>query len=128
MTSPSPLAATDTLFYGRPGAALDQDTAARMTAQALAGIERALSEIREVLRSLTPAEQLAGYDEAIMLAPNGLIAECTGENIFCVRKGLILTPPLSAGSSLTNWSPSAAGMTPDCPGLRSTPANRGDTA
>ncbi len=34
-------------------------------ANALAGIERALSEIREVLRSLTPAEQLAGYDEAI---------------------------------------------------------------
>src|ERR1019366_3874045 len=32
---------------------------------ALAGIERALGEIREVLRSLTPAEQLAGYDEAI---------------------------------------------------------------
>ena len=34
-------------------------------AEALTGIERALSEIREVLRSLTPAEQLAGYDEAI---------------------------------------------------------------
>src|SRR5206468_10479110 len=33
--------------------------------KALAGIERALSEIREVLRSLTPAEQLAGYDDAI---------------------------------------------------------------
>ena len=33
--------------------------------QALAGIERALGEIREALRSLTPAEQLAGYDEAI---------------------------------------------------------------
>ena len=33
--------------------------------QALAGIERALGEIREVLRSLTPAEQLAGYDQAI---------------------------------------------------------------
>ena len=32
---------------------------------ALAGIERALSDIREVLRSLTPAEQLAGYDDAI---------------------------------------------------------------
>ena len=32
---------------------------------ALAGIERALSEIREVLRSLKPAEQFAGYDEAI---------------------------------------------------------------
>ena len=33
--------------------------------QALAGIERALSDIREVLRTLTPAEQLTGYDEAI---------------------------------------------------------------
>jgi len=40
----------------------------------------------------------AGYDEAIMLAPNGLIAECTGENIFCVRDGIILTPPTSAGA------------------------------
>ena len=38
---------------------------AAATAKALAGIERALGEIREVLRSLTPAEQLAGYDEAI---------------------------------------------------------------
>ena len=40
----------------------------------------------------------AGYDEAIMLAPNGLVAECTGENIFCVRDGIILTPPTSAGA------------------------------
>ncbi|QIG95455.1 MULTISPECIES: tetratricopeptide repeat protein [unclassified Bradyrhizobium] len=34
-------------------------------APAIAGIERALSEIREALRTLTPAEQLTGYDEAI---------------------------------------------------------------
>ncbi|MGF6307316.1 localization factor PodJL [Bradyrhizobium sp. i1.8.4] len=33
--------------------------------QAITGIERALSEIREALRTLTPAEQLTGYDEAI---------------------------------------------------------------
>ncbi|MGY3442325.1 MULTISPECIES: hypothetical protein [unclassified Bradyrhizobium] len=33
--------------------------------QAIAGVERALSEIREALRTLTPAEQLTGYDEAI---------------------------------------------------------------
>ncbi|MCC8941434.1 hypothetical protein H8A99_34615, partial [Bradyrhizobium sp. Arg68] len=33
--------------------------------QVIAGIERALSEIREALRTLTPAEQLTGYDEAI---------------------------------------------------------------
>ena len=49
--------------------------------------------------SLAKVEALkAGYDEAIMLSPNGLVAECTGENIFCVRNGIILTPPLSAGA------------------------------
>ena len=49
--------------------------------------------------SLAKVEALkAGYDEAIMLAPNGLIAECTGENIFAVRNGIIITPPLSAGA------------------------------
>ncbi len=49
--------------------------------------------------SLAKVEALkAGYDEAIMLAPNGLVAECTGENIFCVRNGIIITPPLSAGA------------------------------
>ncbi len=49
--------------------------------------------------SLAKVEVLkAGYDEAIMLAPNGLVAECTGENIFAVRNGIIITPPLSAGA------------------------------
>jgi branched-chain amino acid aminotransferase len=49
--------------------------------------------------SLAKVEALkAGYDEAIMLASNGLVAECTGENIFAVRNGIILTPPLSAGA------------------------------
>ncbi len=49
--------------------------------------------------SLAKVEALkAGYDEAIMLAPNGLIAECTGENIFAVRNDIIITPPLSAGA------------------------------
>ena len=38
---------------------------AAATARQLAGIERALNRIREALRSLTPAEQLAGYDDAI---------------------------------------------------------------
>jgi branched-chain amino acid aminotransferase len=49
--------------------------------------------------SLAKVEALkAGYDEAIMLAPNGLVAECTGENIFAVRNDIIITPPLSAGA------------------------------
>ncbi len=49
--------------------------------------------------SLAKVEALkAGYDEAVMLAPNGLVAECTGENIFAVRNGIMITPPLSAGA------------------------------
>jgi branched-chain amino acid aminotransferase len=34
-----------------------------------------------------------GFDEAIMLDPSGYVAECTGENIFVVRKGVIYTVP-----------------------------------
>jgi branched-chain amino acid aminotransferase len=40
----------------------------------------------------------AGYDEAILLSPQGYVSECTGENIFVVRGGQLLTPPLSAGA------------------------------
>lgn len=49
--------------------------------------------------SLAKVEALkAGYDEAIMLNRAGLVSECTGENIFCARDGVLITPPLSAGA------------------------------
>ncbi len=35
----------------------------------------------------------SGYDEAVILDPSGFVAECTGENIFVVRDGVIYTPP-----------------------------------
>ena len=37
-----------------------------------------------------------GFDEAIMLDPQGAVAECTGENIFVVRDKVIYTPPTMA--------------------------------
>src|SRR5258708_8954399 len=37
-----------------------------------------------------------GFDEPIMLDPQGFVAECTGENIFIVRNDKIYTPPTSA--------------------------------
>jgi branched-chain amino acid aminotransferase len=40
----------------------------------------------------------AGYDEAIMLNGLGYVSECTGENIFVVRGGTIITPPISSGA------------------------------
>ncbi len=49
--------------------------------------------------SLAKVEALnAGYDEAIMLNPQGLVSECTGENIFISRGDMLLTPPGSAGA------------------------------
>lgn len=49
--------------------------------------------------SLAKVEALkAGYDEALMLNRNGLVSECTGENIFVARHGKLLTPPLAAGA------------------------------
>lgn len=38
----------------------------------------------------------AGYDEAIMLDTNGYVAECSGENIFAVRDGVVRTPPTTS--------------------------------
>jgi branched-chain amino acid aminotransferase len=35
----------------------------------------------------------SGYDEAVILDPQGFVSECTGENLFMVRKGVIYTPP-----------------------------------
>ena len=39
----------------------------------------------------------AGCVEALMLNHKGEVAECTGDNIFLVRKGVLQTPPLDAG-------------------------------
>ena len=57
--------------------------------------------------SLAKVEALrAGYDEAILLNNEGLVSECTGENLFVVRNGKVITPPLSAGAleGITQWS------------------------
>ncbi|MEA3222730.1 MAG: branched-chain amino acid transaminase [Thermodesulfobacteriota bacterium] len=39
---------------------------------------------------------LAGYDEALMLDVQGYVAEGSGENIFFVKDGVIITPPLTS--------------------------------
>jgi branched-chain amino acid aminotransferase len=49
---------------------------------------------------------LGGYDEAILLDVSGFVAEASGENIFCIRDGVIRTPPAAS-------SPILAGITRD---------------
>ena len=40
----------------------------------------------------------AGFQEAIMLNKYGFVAECSGDNIFAVKKGILLTPPAYMGA------------------------------
>ena len=48
--------------------------------------------------SLAKVEALkAGYDEAILLNEHGRVAEGSGENVFIVKDGVLMTPPLSEG-------------------------------
>jgi branched-chain amino acid aminotransferase len=57
--------------------------------------------------SLAKVEALkAGYDEAVLLASDGRVSECTGENIFVVQGRRIVTPPTSESGAL-------AGITQD---------------
>ena len=40
----------------------------------------------------------AGAEEGLILNDLGLVAECTGDNVFVIRDGLITTPPITAGA------------------------------
>lgn len=40
----------------------------------------------------------AGAKEGLMLNEQGYVAECTGDNVFVVKKGEVITPPVSDGS------------------------------
>jgi branched-chain amino acid aminotransferase len=39
----------------------------------------------------------AGYDDAVLLTPDGKVGEATTANVFAVRDGVLRTPPVSAG-------------------------------
>src|SRR5262249_44012183 len=40
--------------------------------------------------------KMAGYDEAILMDVHGYVSEGSGENLFLVKKGKLMTPPLAA--------------------------------
>jgi len=56
---------------------------------------KSLNYLNNILAKLEGLK--AGCVEALMLNHKGEVAECTGDNIFLVRDGTLLTPPLDAG-------------------------------
>lgn len=56
---------------------------------------KSLNYLNNVLAKADAVE--VGADEAIMLTTDGFVSECTGDNIFLVRKGELHTPPSSMG-------------------------------
>lgn len=56
---------------------------------------KSLNYLNNILAKIEGTD--AGCLEALMLNHKGEVAECTGDNIFIVRKGRIATPPRDAG-------------------------------
>lgn len=56
---------------------------------------KSLNYLNSIIGKVEAVRQ--GYDEGIMLNDAGMVAECTGDNIFIVEKGSLLTPPAHAG-------------------------------
>jgi branched-chain amino acid aminotransferase len=66
----------------------------RHAASALAGV-KTISWLNNVWAVAEANKE--GFDEVVMLNERGEVAECTSANIFAVKDGKILTPPLSSG-------------------------------
>jgi branched-chain amino acid aminotransferase len=56
---------------------------------------KSLNYLNNVLAKIECVQ--AGASEALMLNHKGEVAECSGDNIFIVRRGELLTPPIDAG-------------------------------
>ena len=56
---------------------------------------KSLNYLSNILAKLEA--QSAGAGEGLMLNEQGYVTECTGDNIFVVKKGEISTPPLNSG-------------------------------
>ena len=63
--------------------------------QALNPQIKSLNYLNNILAKIEAIK--SGVEEAIMLNSDGFIAECTGDNIFIVKNGVIFTPPADAG-------------------------------
>jgi branched-chain amino acid aminotransferase len=68
----------------------------RIPHSALSPAIKSLNYLNNILAKIEG--NLCGAEESVMLNHEGYVAECTGDNIFVVKRGVMLTPPVYAGS------------------------------
>jgi branched-chain amino acid aminotransferase len=81
--------------YYRNGLEIVTVSTVRNHPAALSPRVKSLNYLNNILAKIEGLQ--AGCIEALMLNHKGEVAECTGDNIFVVRHGKILTPPNDAG-------------------------------
>jgi branched-chain amino acid aminotransferase len=67
----------------------------RISPAALPPAVKSLNYLNNILAKIEANH--AGADEGLMLNEEGFVAECTGDNIFLVKRGEIYTPPIYSG-------------------------------
>lgn len=68
----------------------------RVAPGALSPAVKSLNYLNNIMAKIEANQ--AGAGEGLMLNEQGYVAECTGDNVFIVKKGEIFTPPISAGA------------------------------
>ncbi len=81
--------------YYRDGLRLITASTIRNHAAALSPRIKSLNYLNNILAKIEGTD--AGCVEALMLNHKGEVAECTGDNLFIVRRGELITPPPDAG-------------------------------
>lgn len=82
-------------FY-KHGLEIITATTKRNFPQALDPRIKSLNYLNNILAKIDAIK--AGTEEAIMLTYEDYVAECTGDNIFIVRNGELITPPVDIGA------------------------------
>ena len=63
---------------------------------ALSPMVKSLNYLNNVMAKIEA--QNAGAGEGLMLNEQGFVSECTGDNIFIIKNGVIFTPPIASGA------------------------------
>ncbi len=63
---------------------------------ALSPMVKSLNYLNNVLAKIEATH--AGAGEGLMLNEQGYVSECTGDNVFIVKKGKVYTPPIASGA------------------------------